>query len=171
LRRRVSASRAGKGEHFLREARDVAVGSRVRKGDPHRGGAVSGRIDPRVGREIDARGRDRVAEPRARAVRLRLGGRERARVALEERHVRAEAAHGDLDREGAFPRHRREGAADQRGLAVTSRRDQEHLLAGGQIARQAVELDDAVDERRRRHHLAVDERILCYVKHRNDYGL
>ena len=39
----------GQGEHFLREARDVAVGSRIRKGDPHRGGAVSGRIDPRVG--------------------------------------------------------------------------------------------------------------------------
>ena len=127
----------GQREHFLGEARDVAVGARVRKGDPHRGGAASGRIDPGVGRRSMRVDEMASRSQRARAVRFGLGGRERARVTLEEGHVRAEAADGDLDRQRALPRHRRQRAADQRGLAVAPGRDQEHLLAGGEIARPA----------------------------------
>ena len=55
--------------------------------------------------------------------------------------------------------------ADQRRLAVAARRDQEDLLARRQVGDQAVELGDAVDERRRRDDLAVDERVLHYVIH------
>ena len=83
------------------------------------------------------------SQVRARS-QLRLGRDERARVALEERDVRAEAADGDLDGQRAAPRHRGERVADQRRLAVAARRDQEDLLAGGEVADQPVELDHAV---------------------------
>jgi hypothetical protein len=61
--------------------------------------------------------------------------------------------------------------ADERRFAVAARRDEEDLLAGVQIADEAVELDDAIDEGRGRDDLAVDERIVRYVSQRNDYAL
>ena len=67
-------------------------------------------------------------------------------------------------RQRAAARHRRQRVADQRRLAVAPRRDQEDLLGGGEVGHQPVELDDAVDERRRRHDLAVDEWVLHYGK-------
>ena len=99
-------------------------------------------------------------QPAARALPSRLDGRERPRVALEERDVRAVAADGDLDGERAAPGQRGERLADQRRLAVAARRDEEDLLAGGQIADQPVELGLAVDEGRGRDDLAVDERVV-----------
>ena len=43
-------------EHFLREARDVAVGPRIGEADAHRRRPASCRVDPRVGRHVDAGG-------------------------------------------------------------------------------------------------------------------
>ena len=114
---------------------------------------------------------DRIAsfsQVRARSA-LGLRGGERARVSLEKRHVRAEAADGHLYGQRAAARHRRERASDQRRFAVPARRDQEDLLAGVEIGDQPVELGDPIDERRRRHDFAVDERVAGYGEHGSDY--
>ena len=100
---------------------------------------------------------------------MRFGRNQRAGVAFEERDVGAEAADRDLDGERAAPRHGRQRAADERRLAVAPRRDEEDLLTRGEVLHEALELDHAVDECRGRHDLSVDERILRYVKQRNDY--
>ena len=68
-------------------------------------------------------------------------------------------------------RHGRQRVANQRGLAVPAGRDEEHLLAGRQVADQPVQLVDAVDERRGRHDFAVDEWVLHYGISYNEYGL
>jgi hypothetical protein len=54
-------------------------------------------------------------------------------------------------------------------LAVPARRDEEDLLAGRQIGDEAVELDDAIDERGGRDDLAVDKRVVRYGDRRNSY--
>src|SRR4029077_17782638 len=46
-----------------------------------------------------------------------------------------------------------------RRLAVAARGDEEDLLPFRQVTRQPVALLLAIGERRRRHHLAVDERV------------
>jgi len=48
-------------------------------------------------------------------------------------------------------------------------RDEEHLLAGRQVADQPVELRHAIDEGARRHDLAIDKGIGHYVNVCNDY--
>ena len=155
----------GEREDLLRQARDVALGAHAGKRDGH------GAERRRIGRVSDlGAGRpDRVLQPRAGALPSGLGGDERAGVALEKRHVRAEAADGHLHGQRAAARHGRERAADQRRLAVPARRDEEDLLAGGEVGDQPVELGDPVDERRGRHDLAVDERVAGYGEHGNDY--
>jgi hypothetical protein len=84
---------------------------------------------------------------------------QRLGVALEECHVRAEAADGHVGGERAAAPGRRQGLAHERRLAVAARGDQEDLLPGLQIAGQALELRLAVDESRGRHDLAVDEGV------------
>src|SRR5262245_16246222 len=115
------------------------------------------------------RGADGLAQPGSRAVPSRFGGDQGARVALEERHVGAEAADGDLDGEGAPAGHRGQRTADQRGLAVSARRNEEDLLRGREILHQAVELDDAIHEGAGRYDLAVDEGIIHYGIRRSGY--
>ena len=104
--------------------------------------------------------REQLAQPGARALGLRLEREQRAGVALEEGDVGAEAADRDLERRDPPPRQRRQRLAHQRRLAVAARRDQEHLLAGGEVGDQPIELDDAVGERRARDDLAVDEGVV-----------
>ena len=157
----------GQREHLLGEPGDVAFRSDVGKRDGQGAEGRPVRRDPHFGP-----GRpDDLAQPRARAIPSGLGGDERAGVAFEKRDVGAEAADGDLDGEGAAPRHRGERVADERRLAVAPGRDEEHLLPGGQVADEAVELDDAVDEGGGRDDLAVDEGVLHYVKCHNRYVL
>ena len=159
----------GKREHLLREAGDVAIGSDVRERHRQRGPRLrSGQAVGRVA-HLGACRPDDLAQPRARAIPFGFRRHERARVAFEKRHVGAEAADGDVDRQGAAARHRGERAADQRRLAVAARRDQKDLLGSGQIADQPVELRDAVHEGGGRHHLAVDEGILHYGNRRIRY--
>ena len=120
--------------------------------------------------DLGARRTDHLPQPGPRAIALRLGGGdERPGVALEKGDVGAEAADRDLDRQRAAPRHGGERVADERRLAVPARRDQEDLLAGGEIGDQPIQLDDPVRERRRRHDLAVDEGVLHYGKSYNGY--
>ncbi len=90
----------------------------------------------------------------------RVGGDERLRVGLEEADVGARRGDRDLDGEDLLPRQAAHHVADQRRLAVAARRDQEHLLAGGQVAAEPLALVLAVGERRRGDDLAVDERVV-----------
>ena len=148
----------GQREHLLREPRDVAIGAHVREAT-----RVS-RAEPsacvRRSYRTSARRRpDRVPQPGAGLVPLGFGGHQRAGIAFEKGDIGAEAADGDLDGQRAPPGHGRERPPDQRRLAVAAWRDEEDLLGRRQIADQPIELGDAVDERRRRHDLAVDERI------------
>jgi hypothetical protein len=92
-----------------------------------------------------------------------------ARVAFEERDVRAVAADGHVHRQRAAPRRRAKRLLDERGLAIAPRRDEKDLLAGQQVGAEARELLLAVDESGRGHHLAVDERVLHHVNSRSEY--
>ena len=58
---------------------------------------------------------------------------------------------------------------DRRKRSVISHWDASGLFEELGVADEAVELDDPIGERGRRHHLAVHERILRYVKQRNGY--
>ena len=113
------------------------------------------------------------SSPAQRRSRLgrRVGGDERLGVGLEKADVGAGRGDGDLDGEDLLPRQPAHDVAHQRRLAVAARRDQEHLLAGGQVAAQPGALVLAVGERRRGDDLAVDERVVWrhYVIIRNDY--
>ena len=158
----------GKGEDLLRETRDVAIRSDAWKGDADRAERAGGHAVADLG----ARRTDHLAQPGPRAIALRLGGaggHDGPGVALEEGDVGAEAADRHLDRQRAALRHGGERVADQRRLAVSARRDQEDLLAGGEIGDQPIQLDDAVREGRRGHDLAVDEGILHYGSSYNGY--
>ena len=73
------------------------------------------------------------------------------------------AADGDLDGERAAAGDRGERLPDERRLAVPAGRNEEDLLAGGQVADQPIHLGLAVDERIVRHDLAVDERVLHWI--------
>ena len=96
---------------------------------------------------------------------------QRARISLQKGEIGAVAADRDVRRQRSAARNRSQSLPDQGGLAVTPRGNEEDLLARGQIAHEPVELVDAVDERRRRHHLAVDKWIFHYVVLRNGYVL
>jgi hypothetical protein len=88
-----------------------------------------------------------------------LGGHERARVGLEEPDIGAGRRHGDLHREHPFRGKAFHDVADERRLAVPTRRNQEDLLTFRKVAPETQALAVAVGERRRGHHFAVDERI------------
>ncbi len=153
------------GEHLLRQPRDVALRLHVRKRDRD----AAERIGLRGQADFGAGRPDHLEQPRPGPVPAGLGGDEGARVAFEEGDIGAETADGDLDGERAAPRHRRERVPDQRRLAVAARRDEEDFLRRREVGDQAVELDHPVDERRRRNHLAVDERVAHYVNPRSRY--
>ena len=167
----LPAARLGKSrrqrEHLLREPGDIPlcpdVGKRDRQITQRR---VAGRIS-----DFGARGADRLAQPAPRAIPFRFRRDERARVAFEEGHIGAEAADGDVDRERAAAGDRDERAADERRLPVAAWRDQEDLLAAGEIRDQPIELGNPVYEGWRGDDLAVDERVIHYVTLRNGYGL
>ncbi len=143
-------------EDLLGEPRDIAIGSR--RGERQRQQAAAGRValhaNVRPGRT------EHVAEPRPRPIEPRFDREQGAGVALEEGHVGAVAAHGDLDREGAAARGGPQRLPDERRLAVAPRRNEEDLLAGGEIAGEPVQLDLAIDERVGRDDLAVYEWIV-----------
>ena len=100
-----------------------------------------------------------LAQPRSGAFQSRFGRRQRPGVALEERDVGAVAADLDFDGQRAASSRTLQGLADQRRLAIPARRNEEDLLAGMEIPAKPVELDFAVDERRHRHDLSVNERV------------
>ena len=143
-------------EHFLGEPRDVAIRARRRKRQRDLRAAARLHL---VAHFRPDRG-EHFLQPRARAIGLRFERHQRPRVAFEKRHVRAEAADRQLHGQHLLLRERREHVADQRRLAVAARRDQEDLLAAGEIADQPAHLVGAIDERIERHDFAVDERIL-----------
>jgi hypothetical protein len=70
------------------------------------------------------------------------------------------AADGDVHGEDTAQSQRLERLADQRRLAVSARRDQEHLLPVAQVGHQAQQLRFPSDERIVRNDLAVDEWII-----------
>ena len=156
----------GQSEHLLGQPGDVAFGLHAwkRDGEAAEGIGLGGHPD------LGARRADDLEQPGAGPVPAALGGNQGARVSLEERDIGAEAADRDLDGERAAPRHRRERVPDERRLAVAPRRDEEHLLRRREVADQPLQLDGAVDERRGRHHFAVDERVVHYVNSRSRYA-
>ena len=117
----------------------------------------------RVGVEAHLRpdGAEQLGGPAPQPADRRVGGDQRPRVGLEEADVRAGRGDGDLDGEDLLARQAAHHVADQRRLAVAARRDQEHLLAGGQVAAEPLALVLAVGERRRGDDLAVDERVVA----------
>ena len=110
-------------------------------------------------------------QPAARLVPAGLHREQRPGVALEECEVGAVAADRDFGGERAAAADGAQRLPDQRRLAVSSRRDEEDLLAGCQVAHEAIQLVDAIDERCRRHDLAVHEWVFHYVNLRNGYVL
>jgi hypothetical protein len=94
---------------------------------------------------------------------LRLEREQGPGVALEKSDIGAEAADGQLERQDAFAGELRQRLSHQRRLAIAPWRDQEHLLAFGQVGDQAIELEHPVRERLERHDLAVDEGVLHAV--------
>jgi hypothetical protein len=142
-------------EHFLGESRDVAIRARRRKRQRDLRAAARLHL---VAHFRPDRG-EHLLQPRAGAIGLRLERHQRARIAFEERDVRAEAADRHLRGQHLLLRERGEHVTDQRRLAVAARRDQKDLLAAGEIAHQPVHLVGAIDERIERHDLAVDEGI------------
>jgi len=124
--------------------------------------------------DLRACGRDDLGQPAPGAFPSRLDGGQRPGVAFEKRHVRAVAAHREVDGERAAPRQRGQRLTDERRLAVAARRDEEDLLAGGQVTAQALALAFAVGERSSRDDLAVDKRVSRWRRHypiiRNGYG-
>ena len=125
-------------------------------------------------RSIRTSGRTGASASRShghRAPGLLLDRRQRPGIAFEKADVRAVAADGDVDDQRAAAGGRGERSLDQRRLAVAARRDEEDLLAGEQIAGQAVELVFAIDERGLGHDLAIDEGVCRhYAICRNSYG-
>ena len=126
---------AGQREHFLGEARHVALGPGRRERERQL----------RASRARRSRSGPPVSPPPSMS---RSHGRPRGRsgvstdderpgVALEKRDVGAVAADGDVDDERAAARRGPQRLAHQRRLAVAARRDQEDLLARQQIARSA----------------------------------
>ena len=146
---------AGQREHLLGDARHVAVRADRRE----RQGELAAAVVVRLDAHLVANGAEHVAQPPAGPVEARLDRQQRARVALEERDVRAVAADGDVDRERAASFRGAERLPHERGLAVTARGDEEDLLPGEEIAREPIELRLPVDERRRRDDFAVDEGV------------
>ena len=147
---------AGQREHLLGDARHVPVRADRRE----RQGQLAAAVVVRLDAHLVADGAEHVAQPPAGPVEARLDRQQRARVALEERDVRAVAADGDVDRERAAAFRAAQRLPHERGLAVAARRDQEDLLPGEQIAREPIELRFAVDERRGRDDFAVDEWVM-----------
>ncbi len=92
----------------------------------------------------------------------RVGGDERLRVGLEEADVGAGRGDGDLDGQDLLAGQAAHHVADQRRLAVAARRDQEDLLAGGEVAAEPLALVLAVGEGRRGDDLAVDEGVVAH---------
>ena len=127
----------------------------------------------RVGFEpqLRLRGADGVLEPGARLVPAGLHLEQRPCIAFEECEVGAVAADRHFGGERAAAADGAQRLPDQRRLAVPPRRDEKHLLAGRQVAHEPIQLVDAVDERCRRHDLAVHEWIFHYVNLRNGYVL
>jgi hypothetical protein len=103
----------------------------------------------------------------------------RIHATARSQRVRAVARDRDLDGQGAAAVERVERTADERRLAVAARRDEEDLLARGQVLGEPAQLVLAVDERGGRHDLAVDEGVLHvasreqpgYAERRNGYGV
>ena len=106
-------------------------------------------------------------QPAGRRVRRDQGGG----VGLEKADVRARRGDRHLDRQQALPGEAAHHVPDQRGLAVAAGRNQEDLLAGGQVASEAIALALPVGERARRDDLAIDERVVGrhYAIIRNHY--
>ena len=134
-------------------------------------GRVVRRADAQIGPYVRVGGADGVAEPRTGAIPFRFRGHESARVSFEERHVRAEAADGDFDGQGAATRDGGQGAANERRLSIPPRRDQKDLLSVGEVGNEPVQLVQPVGERRRGDYLAIDEGVLHYGRLSNRYVL
>ena len=78
--------------------------------------------------DLGSRGGDGGGQPVARPLPARFRRRQRARIAFEERDVRAVGADGDLDGQQAAARQRRQRLTHERRLAVAARGDEEDLL-------------------------------------------
>ena len=130
--------------------------------------AHRGSVDPHLGSD----GFEQVLGPPPDPADGGLGGEERARVGFEEPDVRAGRGDGNLDGEDALASQAAEHVADQRRLAVAAGRDEEHLLALGQVLPQPGALLVAVGEGAGRDNLAVDERVVLrhYAIIGNRYG-
>ena len=143
------------GEHFVGEPGGVADGADRGKGDRQLAPAAGTGLVAQPG----ACGAEQVAEPSGGA-RPRLETRQGAGVAFEEGDVRAEAGDRQLEGVDASARELGEGAVHERGLAVAPGRNQEDLLALGQVGDEPRQLVLAIDEGLDRDDFAVDERIL-----------
>ena len=104
-------------------------------------------------------GLQQLAGPSPQPPGRRVGRHQGLRIGLEKADVRARRRDRDLDRQDALPRQAAHDVADERRLAVAARRDQEDLLARGQVGAQALPLALTVGERLAGDDLAVDEGI------------
>ena len=146
------------GEHFRGDARGVARRADGREGDRELGAAARVGVEAQLG--VDRA--EQFGGPPLEAAGRRVGGDERLRVGLEEADVRAGRGDGDLDGQDLLAGQAAHHVADQRRLAVAARRDQEDLLAGGEVAAEPLALVLAVGEGRRGDDLAVDERVVAH---------
>jgi hypothetical protein len=158
---------AGHGEHLGGDAGGVA--RRPHRGERQRELGAAGLIC--IEAELGPDRAEQLAGPAPQPAHRRVGRDERLGIGLEKPDVGAGRGDGDLDGEDLLPGQPAHHVPHQRRLAVAARRDQEHLLAGGQVAAEPGALLLAVGERRRGDDLAVDKRVVrChYVIIRNDY--
>jgi hypothetical protein len=145
----------GEGKDLVRQAGGIALGLHRREGDREPADVPVPGFEAQLG----PRRGDCLLQPRPRTLQLRLHRRQRLRVAFQEREVRTVAADGKVDGQGALARERYQRLPHQRRLAVSPRRDQEHLLRRRQVGDQPLELGVAVGESLPRHDFAVDEGI------------
>ena len=154
---RASAMRAGRANT---SAATRAVSRAVRTaGKPSANLALAERVGVEAQLRLDRA--EQVGGPALQPADRRVGGDQRLRVGFEEADVRAGRGDRDLDGEDLLARQAAHHVADQRRLAVAARRDQEHLLAGGEVAAEPLALVLAVGERRRGDDFAVDERVVA----------
>ena len=139
---------AGQREHFGREARGVARGSH--RGECHRdpaarraAGCHRWPVDAHLGPD----GLEQFLRPAPDPADRRVGGEQRPGVGFEESDVRARRGDRDLDRQDALPAEPAQHVADERRLAVAAGRDEEDLLALGEVLAQPGPLLLAVGER------------------------